>query len=130
MRYSAETLRCDSPKSNAKMLSLVLGAVLFARIMHRHRFTTMLDPFERRYGKAAAAALALPALLGEIFWSAAILMALGSTFGAIVDMDLRVSILVSAAIAVAYTLLGGLWSVAYTDVVQVIFILGGLGLAS
>ena len=63
-------------------LSLILGAVLFARVMHRHRFTTMLDPLERRYGKSAAAVLAIPALLAEVFWSAAILMALGSTFGA------------------------------------------------
>lgn len=110
-------------------LSLLLGAAVFTRIMHRHRFTTMLDPFERRYGTSAAAALAIPALLGEIFWSAAILMALGSTFGAIVDIDIRVAILISAAVAIVYTLLGGLWSVVYTDVVQVIFILGGLGLA-
>ena len=35
-------------------LSMVLGGLFFARRMRRQEFTTLLDPFERRYGKAAA----------------------------------------------------------------------------
>ena len=42
------------------------------------------------------------------------------------DIDLRLSIIISAAIALLYTLLGGLYSVAYTDVVQLICIFVGL----
>jgi high affinity choline transporter 7 len=64
-----------------------------------------------------------------VFWSAAILTALGSTFGTILELDFTTSILISAAVAVGYTLLGGLWAVAYTDVVQLVCILLGLSVA-
>jgi high affinity choline transporter 7 len=73
--------------------------------------------------------LFLPALVGEVFWSAAILVALGTTFGTVVGFDFTTSILLSAMIAVGYTTVGGLWSVAYTDVVQLACILVGLCLA-
>jgi hypothetical protein len=46
-------------------LSLVLGGLWFAPAMRRHGFTTLLDPFERRFGKNAAALLYIPALTGE-----------------------------------------------------------------
>lgn len=110
-------------------LSLVLGGLFFAGRMRRLGFTTLLDPFETRYGKGVAAGLFLPALMGEIFWSGAILVALGTTFGTILDFDVHTSIMISAAVAVGYTVVGGLWSVAYTDVVQLLCILAGLGIA-
>ncbi|KKL05260.1 hypothetical protein LCGC14_2607830, partial [marine sediment metagenome] len=110
-------------------LSLVFGGLFFAGRMRRLGFTTLLDPFEVRYGKQVAAGLFLPAQLSEIFWCAAVLVALGTTFGTILDFDVRTSILISAAVAVGYTALGGLRSVAYTDVLQLLCILIGLGIA-
>ncbi len=110
-------------------LSLVLGGLFFAGRMRRMGFTTLLDPFEIRYGKRVAAGLFLPALLGEIFWSAAILVALGTTFGTILALSFTTSILISAAVAIGYTVVGGLRSVAYTDVLQLLCILAGLGIA-
>ncbi|XP_063584984.1 high-affinity choline transporter 1-like [Penaeus indicus] len=50
----------------------------------------------------------------------------GSTLAVILDLSNNVSIIVSAAIAVVYTLFGGLYSVAYTDVVQLFCIFIGL----
>nr|WP_237418588.1 sodium:solute symporter family protein [Halobacillus litoralis] len=107
-------------------LSLIIGGVFYARKMRRHEFTTMLDPLEVRFGKKVAGVLYLPALLGELFWSAAILVALGTTFGLILGLDFNTSIIISAIIAVAYTFVGGMWSVALTDVAQIIMILIGL----
>ncbi len=110
-------------------ISLVIGGLCYARIMRRYGFTTMLDPFTQRYGKGMAGILFVPALIGEIFWTAAILTALGTTFGTVLNFDLSTSIIVSAAFAIGYTMLGGLLAVAYTDVIQLIFILLGLCLA-
>ena len=110
-------------------ISMILGGLFFARRMRRLRFTTLLDPFEWRYGKKVSATLFLPALVGEIFWSAAILVALGTTFGTVLGFDSSTSILLSAAIAIGYTTVGGLSSVAYTDVVQLACILIGLCIA-
>lgn len=109
-------------------LSLVIGGLFFARTMRRRRYRTMLDPLEERYGKKMTAVLFLPALTGELFWTAAILTALGATFGTVLGIDLETSIILSAAIAVAYTAFGGLWAVAMTDVVQLGILLFGLAL--
>ena len=109
-------------------LSLVIGGLFFARIMRRHRFTTMLDPLQARFGKKVAAVLYLPALSGEIFWTGAILTALGTTFGTVLGLDFGPSIILSATVAVAYTLVGGLWAVAFTDVLQLSLFLVGLWL--
>ena len=50
----------------------------------------------------------------------------GATLSVILELDTHISIIVSACIAVFYTLFGGLYSVAYTDVVQLICIFVGL----
>ena len=50
----------------------------------------------------------------------------GSTLQVILHIENTISIIISAIIAVVYTLLGGLVSVAYTDVFQLFFIAFGL----
>ena len=110
-------------------VSLILGGLFFAGPMRRLGFTTLIDPFEARYGKQWAAVLFLPALAGELFWSAELLVAIGSTFGVLVGMDLTTAILIAAVVTTAYTMLGGMWSVAYTDVVQLGLVALGLAAA-
>ena len=107
-------------------LSLIVGGIFFARKMRRHGFRTMLDPLAQRFGKGMGAILFIPALTGEIFWTSAILTALGTTFGVVLGLDFDSSILLSAAIAIGYTVLGGLWAVALTDVFQLVILLIGL----
>lgn len=109
-------------------LSLMIGGLFFARKMRHFRFQTMLDPLEQRFGNRMAAVLSLPALSGEIFWTAAILTALGTTFATVLGLETNTSILLSAFIAITYTALGGLWAVALTDVVQLLFLLIGLAI--
>lgn len=111
-------------------VSLILGGLFFARPMRRRKFFTMLDPLEQRFGKRLTALLFLPALSGEVFWTAAILTALGTTFAAVIGLDTQSAIVLSAAITLAYTALGGLWAVAMTDVVQLGLLLLGLYLVA
>jgi len=109
-------------------LSLFISGTFFAKKMRDSAYVTMVDPFTQKYGKWGSLQ-ALPAAVSEVFWSASILGALGSTLQVILKLDINVSIIVSAAIAVMYTLIGGLISVAYTDVFQLFFIAFGLFLA-
>lgn len=51
---------------------------------------------------------------------------LGATLSVIVDININMSVVISALIAIFYTLVGGLYSVAYTDVVQLFCIFVGL----
>lgn len=53
-------------------------------------------------------------------------MTLGATLSVIVDINIKMSVVISALIAIFYTLVGGLYSVAYTDVVQLFCIFVGL----
>ena len=94
--------------------------------MRKKEYFTMLDPFQEKYGPRMGGLLYIPALLGEIFWSAAILAALGATISVVISLNETTSVIVSACIAIFYTLIGGLYSVAYTDVIQLICIFVGL----
>ena len=110
-------------------ISLMLGGLWFARAMSRHRFTTLIDPFEARFGARWAVVLSVPAMLAEMFWSAALLVALGSTFGVVLEIDLATAILVSAVVVTLYTMAGGMWAVAYTDAFQLALVAIGLAVA-
>jgi high affinity choline transporter 7 len=110
-------------------ISLILGGLFFARRMRKLEYTTLVDPFESRFGKGWAAVLMIPALFGETIWAAELMVAIGSTMAVILGLDLTTSILLSAAIVTLYTVWGGMWAVAYTDVVQLGLIPLGLLIA-
>ncbi|XP_025099151.1 high-affinity choline transporter 1-like [Pomacea canaliculata] len=107
-------------------ISLIIGGLVYAPKMRRGEYVTMFDPFQLKYGRKVGAFLFLPQVLGDLFWAAAILSALGNTISVILDFDTTISIIISACVAVVYTFLGGLYSVAYTDVIQLVFIAVGL----
>ncbi|KAF2355067.1 Sodium/solute symporter [Trinorchestia longiramus] len=124
--YDTGLVWCQAPFGYA--LSLVLGGILFANKMRTEGYVTMLDPFQDKFGERMGGLLFLPALCGEVFWSAAILGALGATLSVILNVDIEGAVILSACIAVGYTLFGGLYAVAYTDVVQLGCIFIGLWL--
>ncbi|CAG5122371.1 unnamed protein product [Candidula unifasciata] len=115
---------CQAPIGYS--ISLIFGGMFFAEKMRVTGFTTMLDPFHWKFGDFINCLLFIPALTGEIFWSASILASLGATLKVILGISLEIAIIVSAVIALLYTIVGGLYSVAYTDVVQLICIFVGL----
>ncbi|KAL7072700.1 hypothetical protein ACQ4LE_008151 [Meloidogyne hapla] len=122
--YNGGILGCQAPVGYA--LSLVMGGIFFAHPMREQGYVTMLDPFQIKYGQRVGGLMFFPALLGEVFWSAAILSALGATLSVILGMDMAAAVILSAFIAVFYTFTGGLYAVAYTDVVQLFCIFIGL----
>ena len=101
---------------------------MFAKQMREARYFTLIDPFTQKYGKWGGL-FVIPAAISEIFWCAAILSSLGSTIFIILGVDDSVSIYIAALLSLSYTMSGGLISVAYTDVVQILFVVFGLLLA-
>lgn len=120
-------LWCQAPFCYA--ISLVCGGLFFAEKMRNSNYVTMLDPLQEKYGKKLGAFFYIPAFSGEILWSAAILAALGTSLQVICGIPESTSIMASAGFAMIYTLFGGLYSVAFTDVFQLICIFVGLILA-
>ena len=110
-------------------ISLILGGLVFAKKMREYEFTTLIDPFEARFGARWAVVLSLPAMLAEMFWSAELLVALGATFGVVLGLNLPTAILASAAVVTIYTMAGGMWAVAYTDAFQLGLVAVGLAVA-
>src|SRR3954464_15718389 len=96
--------------------SLIIGGIFFSGRMRKLGFNTLTDPFESRFGKHWAAVLFIPAMLAEVFWSAELLVAIGSSLDVILGVRLTIAILLAAVVVTFYTMMGGLWSVAYMDV--------------
>ncbi|XP_038032529.2 high affinity choline transporter 1-like [Anas platyrhynchos] len=103
-------------------LSLVIGGFFFVNPMRSKDYVTVMDPLQETYGNVMGSLLFIPPLLGEMFWFAAILASLGATMRVILDIGGSLAIILSASTVILYTLLGGLYSVAYTDVIQLVFI--------
>ncbi|KAM3605767.1 uncharacterized protein V6R79_004361 [Siganus canaliculatus] len=106
----------------AATMCFVIGGLFFAEPMRNNKYVTMMDPFQVKYGKVPSAALSLASLVSEIMWVTGTLIGLGVTMSVILDLSYTVSIWISAAVAITYTLLGGLYSVAYTDIIQLVLI--------
>ncbi|XP_069045847.1 high-affinity choline transporter 1-like [Lepisosteus oculatus] len=112
----------------AYVINFVVGGIFFAKPMRSKQYVTMMDPFQQKYGNTLTSFLLIPAFIGDVLWVACVLSALGGTMSVILDISSVHSILISALVAIVYTLLGGLYSVAYTDVIQLTAMLISLGL--
>nr|XP_037269859.1 high-affinity choline transporter 1-like [Rhipicephalus microplus] len=115
--YKYGIINCHAPIGYA--MSLILGGAFFATKMRLTDSLTMLDPFQSHYGRWAGLLFCVPAVMGEIFWTAAILAALGDTASVIIRVDASYFIIISGSVIFLYTSLGGLYSVTYTDAFQV-----------
>ncbi|KAM7418502.1 hypothetical protein PAMA_015901 [Pampus argenteus] len=104
------------------VLTFFLGGFFFAKPMRENNYVTMMDPFQQKYGNFLSSALIFPALVADVLWVARTLVSLGGTMSVILDLSYVYSIIISSVVAIIYTLLGGLYSVAYTDVIQLILI--------
>ncbi|XP_068590610.1 high-affinity choline transporter 1-like isoform X2 [Cebidichthys violaceus] len=106
----------------AATLAFIVGGLFFAEPMRDRRYVTMMDPFQIKYGNGLSGLFSVAPLMSEIIWVTSTLISLGVTMSVILDLSYAVCIWISAAVAVTYTLLGGLYSVAYTDVIQLTLI--------
>jgi len=113
----------------AAFACLVLVGTVFARPFFRMDALTLGDYFRARYGRGAEVALTLCIAFSYIGWIAAQLVALGLALEVISGglVSVPAGILVGASVVLAYTLAGGMWSVALTDFFQAAVIVAGLG---
>ncbi|XP_068597761.1 high-affinity choline transporter 1-like [Brachionichthys hirsutus] len=100
---------------------LISGLVL-AKPLRDGNCVTMLDPFRVKYGKVITAAMSLAVILVDLTVFPSILIGLGGTLSVVLDLSFSICIWISAAVAISYTVMGGLYSVAYTDIIQLILI--------
>jgi Na+/proline symporter len=111
-------------------ICLVIVALLFARAFYRMDLLTIGDFYRKRYGKAMELGTSVVIAVSYLGWTAAQLTALGLVFSTLTDgaVSLQTGIIISGVFVLAYTIWGGMWSVAMTDLFQSIMIIVGLGM--
>jgi solute:Na+ symporter, SSS family len=107
-------------------LCLVLAGIFFARMMRRGGYLTLVDFFDIRFGKKMGFASAIVLVIAEIGWVGAQLVAFGTILQIFTGLPLAYGIIISCAVLILYTYLGGMWSVTLTDVVQMVILIVGI----
>jgi solute:Na+ symporter, SSS family len=107
---------------------LVFVALFFARAFYRMDLLTIGDFYRKRYNKTVEVITSVAITASYLGWTSAQLTALGLVFWVLSGgaISLNTGILIGAAIVVVYTIFGGMWSVALTDLFQSVVILVGL----
>jgi SSS family solute:Na+ symporter len=110
-------------------MCLVIVALFFARAFYRMDLLTIGDFYRKRYGKTMELGTSVVIAISYLGWTAAQLTALGLVFSVLTDgaISLSAGIVISGVIVLGYTIWGGMWSVAFTDLFQSVMILVGLG---
>ncbi|XP_068166169.1 high-affinity choline transporter 1-like [Antennarius striatus] len=107
-------------------VTFITGGLIFAKPLRDRNCMTMMEPFHTKYGKAVVAALSLLSVVVDMMWVSATLTGLGGTMSVVLDLPYTLCNWISAAVVITYTLMGGLYSVAYTDVIQLVLMLVSL----
>ena len=107
---------------------LIFVALFFARAFYRMDLLTIGDFYKKRYGKGVEVLTSIAVTLSYLGWTSAQLTALGIVFNSLSQgaITLDQGILIGAVIVLVYTTLGGMWSVALTDLFQSVVIVAGL----
>jgi len=107
---------------------LLFVALFFARAFYRMDLLTIGDFYRKRYGKTVEVITSVAITASYLGWTSAQLTALGLVFSVLSGcvISLSTGILIGAGIVVFYTIFGGMWSVALTDLFQSVVILVGL----
>ena len=107
---------------------LLFVALFFARAFYRMDLLTIGDFYHKRYNKTVEVITSVAITASYLGWTSAQLTALGLVFWVLSGgaIDLSTGIMIGAAIVVVYTIFGGMWSVALTDLFQSVVILVGL----
>ncbi len=107
---------------------LLVVAFFFARAFYRMNLLTIGDFYRKRYNKPVEVVTSLAIGLSYLGWTSAQLTALGLVLMVLSDgaISLSTGIMIGTAVVAGYTLWGGMWSVAMTDLFQTVVIIVGL----
>ncbi|TXS40522.1 sodium:solute symporter [Streptomyces sp. uw30] len=99
-------------------LGLLALSVFFSARIARLKVYTVSEMLDLRYGGRAGV------ISGVVMWAYTLMLAVTSTiayatiFDVLFDMNRTVAIILGGSIVVAYSTLGGMWSITLTDMVQ------------
>lgn len=109
-------------------ICLILVGLFFAIPLYRMRLLTIGDYYKARYGRSVEVVTSIFVVISYLGWVAAQLTALGLVFNVVSEgaISRETGMFIGAFSILLYTLIGGMWSVAVTDFVQMIIIIIGM----
>jgi len=109
-------------------LCLILVGLFFAAKLYRMNFLTIGDYYRTRYDSTAELLTSLAIVVSYLGWLSAQIVVIGLVFSAVTGgaVSMGVGIVIGAAVVLVYTLWGGMYSVAWTNFVQMVIIVVGL----
>ena len=107
---------------------LILVGVFFAARLYRMSLLTISDYYRERYGRLVEVVCSLIIILSYLGWVSAQVTALGLVFNLLSGgaISIPMGMILGTTSILAYTLFGGMWSVAVTDFIQMIILVTGL----
>jgi SSS family transporter len=107
---------------------LILVGLLFAARLYRMTLLTIADYYRERFGRGVEVACSLIIMVSYLGWVSAQVTALGLVFHLLSGeaISLSMGMVIGVVSILAYTLFGGMWSVAITDFMQMIILVVGL----
>ncbi|MBC7598768.1 MAG: sodium:solute symporter family protein [Polaromonas sp.] len=107
---------------------LILVGLFFAGKLYKMSLLTISDYYRERYGRTIEVVCSIIIMISYLGWVAAQVTALGLVFNVLSGgaISTTAGMLIGTASVLAYTLFGGMWSVAVTDFIQVIVLVVGL----
>jgi len=109
-------------------LCLILVGFFFAGKLYQKTLLTISDYYRERYGRGVEVVCSLLIMLSYLGWVSAQVTALGLVFNVLSAgaISIPVGMVIGVVSILAYTLFGGMWSVAITDFIQMIILVAGL----
>ncbi len=109
---------------------LIFVGLFFAGKLYRMTLLTISDYFRERYGRTVEVVCSLIIMVSYLGWVSAQVTALGLVFNLLSDgvVTLELGMVIGVVSILAYTLFGGMWSVAITDFIQMIILVVGLSI--
>jgi len=109
---------------------LIFVGLFFAGKLYRMTLLTISDYFRERYGRVVEVVCSLIIMVSYLGWVSAQVTALGLVFNLLSDgvVSMEQGMVIGVVSILAYTLFGGMWSVAITDFIQMIILVVGLSI--
>ncbi len=108
------------------LLCLLLVGSFYLGRMWRCKFISLGDFFYSRFGRKVGITSTALMSITFIIWIAVQILVFGKIVNAIIGWDLTTSIIIAMVVICSYTILGGLFAVCFTDIIQVSITLAGL----
>jgi len=107
---------------------LILVGLFFAGKLYRMNLLTISDYYRERYGRSVEVICSIIIMVSYLGWVSAQVTALGLVFNLLSDgvISMPLGMTLGVVSVLAYTLFGGMWSVAITDFMQMIILVVGL----